>query len=264
ASRQWNKRFDDEIKRFGFTQNRDEPCVYIKPSRSNIIFLILYVDDILLMGNSIPMLQSVKTYLGKCFAIKDLGEAAYILGIKIYRDRSKRLIGLCASTPAEMKHMQNVPYASAVGSIMYAVKVVGAVWCRGLQRWGYGDHGFWREIRRRSTMYLKRVTGKKFVACTPLVLETVYSPPQSIPQLEYPLAVNLQPQQTEFPQLDPGLSVPVFKQGDDPIDAINHMMSFLSAVVTSRYPATNNQLRNSSNPRQQATINDGRVTLQPV
>ncbi|GJY13406.1 retrovirus-related pol polyprotein from transposon TNT 1-94 [Tanacetum coccineum] len=71
-------------------------------------------------------------------------------------------------------------------------------------------------------------------------------------------------QQSEFPQLDSGLTVLVFKQGDDPIDAINHMMSFLSAVVTSRYPSTNNQLRNSSNPRQQATINDGRVTLQPV
>ncbi|GKD45420.1 retrovirus-related pol polyprotein from transposon TNT 1-94, partial [Tanacetum coccineum] len=42
------------------------------------------------------------------------------------------------------------------------------------------------------------------------------------------------------------------------------MMSFLTAVVTSYYPTTNNQLRNSSNPRQQATINDGRVTLQPV
>ncbi|GKE11250.1 retrovirus-related pol polyprotein from transposon TNT 1-94 [Tanacetum coccineum] len=42
------------------------------------------------------------------------------------------------------------------------------------------------------------------------------------------------------------------------------MMSFLFIVVTSRYPTTNNQLRNLSNPRQQATINDGRVTLQPV
>nr|GEW48085.1 hypothetical protein [Tanacetum cinerariifolium]GEW48615.1 hypothetical protein [Tanacetum cinerariifolium] len=52
-------------------------------------------------------------------------------------------------------------------------------------------------------------------------------------------------------------------QGNDHIDAINHMMSFLSAVVTSRFPNTNNQLRNSLNPRQQATINDGRVTLQP-
>ncbi|GJY86937.1 retrovirus-related pol polyprotein from transposon TNT 1-94 [Tanacetum coccineum] len=56
----------------------------------------------------------------------------------------------------------------------------------------------------------------------------------------------------------------LFQKGDDPIDAINHMMSFLTAVVTSRYPTTNNQLRNSSNPRQQATINDGRVTLQPI
>ncbi|GJW44035.1 copia protein [Tanacetum coccineum] len=53
-------------------------------------------------------------------------------------------------------------------------------------------------------------------------------------------------------------------KGDDPLDAINHMMSFLTAVVTSRYPTTNNQLRTLSNPRQQATINNGRVTLQPI
>nr|GEV97044.1 hypothetical protein [Tanacetum cinerariifolium] len=59
-----------------------------------------------------------------------------------------------------------------------------------------------------------------------------------------------------------GLTVLVFKQGHDPIDAINHITSFLSAVVTSRYPTINNQLRNSSNPRQQAIINDGRITLQ--
>ncbi|GJS60716.1 hypothetical protein Tco_0655500 [Tanacetum coccineum] len=56
----------------------------------------------------------------------------------------------------------------------------------------------------------------------------------------------------------------IFKHGDDPIDAINHVMSFLSVVVSSRYLTTNNQLRNSSNLRQQATINDGRVTVQPV
>nr|GFD00347.1 hypothetical protein [Tanacetum cinerariifolium] len=52
--------------------------------------------------------------------------------------------------------------------------------------------------------------------------------------------------------------------GDDLIDAINHMMSFLTAVVTSRYPPTNNQLRNSFNPRQQATIYNERVTVQPI
>ncbi|GJU71043.1 retrotransposon protein, putative, ty1-copia subclass [Tanacetum coccineum] len=95
ASRSWNKRFDEEIKRFGFAQNLDEPYVYQKASGSNVTILILYVDDIIIMGNHIPSLQSVKDYLGKCFAMKDLGEAAFILGIKIYRDRSKRLIGLC-------------------------------------------------------------------------------------------------------------------------------------------------------------------------
>nr|GEW88189.1 hypothetical protein [Tanacetum cinerariifolium] len=103
-----------------------------------------------------------------------------------------------------------------------------------------------------------------------MILESVknsplfYSPPSSIPQMEYAPTLTQQQQQYEFPQLDSGLTILVFKQGDDPIDSINHIMSFLYAVVTSRFPTTNNQLRNSSNPRKQATINDGRVTLQPV
>nr|GEW48061.1 retrovirus-related Pol polyprotein from transposon TNT 1-94 [Tanacetum cinerariifolium] len=121
ASRQWNKRFDDEIKIFGFTQNHDEPCVYMKASRSYVTFLILYVNDILIMGNNIPMLHDVKSYIGRCFAMKDFRKAEYILGIKIYRDRSK-CKSQGASTPAEVKRMQNVPYALAVGSIMYAVR----------------------------------------------------------------------------------------------------------------------------------------------
>ncbi|GJX86487.1 retrotransposon protein, putative, ty1-copia subclass [Tanacetum coccineum] len=157
ASRSWNKRHNEEIKRFEFAQNLDEPCVYQKASGSNVTFLILYVDDIIIMENHIPSLQSVKTYLGKCFAMNDFREAAFILGIKIYRDRSKRLIGLSqsaymdkilrrfkidtskcgyipmqerldlnktqgASTPGEAKRMQIIPYASAVGSIMYTVR----------------------------------------------------------------------------------------------------------------------------------------------
>nr|GEV28973.1 hypothetical protein [Tanacetum cinerariifolium] len=68
----------------------------------------------------------------------------------------------------------------------------------------------------------------------------------------------------EFHQIESGLAVSVFKKGDEPIDAINNMMSFLSTVVTSCFPSTNNQLRNSFNPRQQATIHDGRVTAQPI
>nr|GEY38797.1 hypothetical protein [Tanacetum cinerariifolium] len=78
----------------------------------------------------------------------------------------------------------------------------------------------------------------------------------SAPQIAY---AQLDQQSSEYSPPEAGLVVPVFQKGDDPIDAINHMMSFLTSVVTSRYPATNNQLRTSSNPRQQATINNGRV-----
>lgn len=82
------------IKGFGFYQNEEEVCVYKKESGSAVVFLILYVDDILLIGNDIFMLESVKVLLKKSFFMKDLGEAVYILGIRIYRDRSKRFIGL--------------------------------------------------------------------------------------------------------------------------------------------------------------------------
>lgn len=156
ASRSWNIRFDEVVKGFDFTKNEEESCVYKKVSGSSVVFLILYVDDILLIGNNIPMLESVKTSLKNSFSMKDLGEAAYILGIKIYRDRSRRLIGLsqdtyidkvlkrfsmeeakkgflpmshgihlsktqCPSTADERDRMSRVPYASAIGSIMYAM-----------------------------------------------------------------------------------------------------------------------------------------------
>ncbi|KAJ9546873.1 hypothetical protein OSB04_019416 [Centaurea solstitialis] len=156
ASRSWNICFDEKVKEFGFLRSEDEPCVYVRTSGSIVVFLVLYVDDILLMGNDIPTLQSVKTWLGKCFSMKDMGDAAYILGIKIYRDRSRRLIGLsqstyidkvlkkfnmqdskkgfipmqhglalskaqCPSSNSELERMSRIPYASAIGSIMYAM-----------------------------------------------------------------------------------------------------------------------------------------------
>nr|GEZ42130.1 hypothetical protein [Tanacetum cinerariifolium] len=90
------------------------------------------------------------------------------------------------------------------------------------------------------------------------VNHNVYNSSSSIPQVEYAPAVH---QQSEFSQPDTGLVVPVFQKSDDPIDAINDMMSFLTVVVTSRYPPINNQLITSSNPHQQATINNGRTEL---
>ena len=120
------------------------------------MFLVLYVDDIILIGNDIPMLSAVKVMLRNNFQMKDLGEAQRILGIRIYRDRSKKLLALsqesyidkvldrfkmnnskrgflpighgitlsktqCPSTPEEIERMSGIPYASAVGSIMYAM-----------------------------------------------------------------------------------------------------------------------------------------------
>nr|CAE04463.2 OSJNBa0029L02.4 [Oryza sativa Japonica Group] len=156
ASRSWNIRFDEVVKASGFVKNEEEPCVYKKINRSALGFLILYVDDILLIGNDIPMLKSAKTSLKNSFSMKDLGEATYILGIRIYRDRSKRLIGLsqstyinkmlkrfnmqdskkgflsmshginlgknqCPQTIDEQNKKSVIPYASAIGSIMYAM-----------------------------------------------------------------------------------------------------------------------------------------------
>ena len=59
ASRSWNLHFDDVIKVFGFIQNFGEPCIYKKVSGSSIAFLILYVDDILVIGNNVELLGEV-------------------------------------------------------------------------------------------------------------------------------------------------------------------------------------------------------------
>ena len=98
ASRSWNIRFDEVIKAYGFIQTFGVAYIYKKVNGSSVAFLILYVDDILLIGNDIEFLDSIKGYLNNNFSMKDLGEAAYILGIKIYRDISRRLIRLSKST----------------------------------------------------------------------------------------------------------------------------------------------------------------------
>src|SRR4051812_174646 len=156
TSQSWNLRFDEVVKSFGFIQNGEEACVYKKVSGSAIYFPILYVDNILLIGNDKEFLNTIKDSLKRSFSMKDLGEVAYIWGIKIYRDISQRLIGLSQSTHIDkvlkwfrmekskkgllpMSHgvvlcksqcpknadekveMSTVPYASAIGSVMYAM-----------------------------------------------------------------------------------------------------------------------------------------------
>ncbi|KAK4839943.1 hypothetical protein QYF36_026125 [Acer negundo] len=156
ASRSWNIRFDQAVKGFGFIQNPDEPCVYKRIKGDKLVFLILYVDDILLIENDVGVLTSAKEWLAKQFDMKDLGEASFILGIQVIRDRKNRTIALSQASyidkilsrfsmqdskkgmlpfrhgiklskeqvpknEHEEQFMSRVPYASAVGSLMYAM-----------------------------------------------------------------------------------------------------------------------------------------------
>ena len=83
ASRSWNNRFDQVIKSCCFEKCLDKPCLYKRIQGTVVVFLVLYVDDILLIGNSMKVLSDVKGYVKKKFDKKDLGEANYILRIKL-------------------------------------------------------------------------------------------------------------------------------------------------------------------------------------
>ena len=71
-----------------------EDCVYHKFSRSKFIFLILYVNDILLVNSDIGLLHETEKFLSKNFEMKDLGNASFVLGIQILRDRSQGILRL--------------------------------------------------------------------------------------------------------------------------------------------------------------------------
>jgi hypothetical protein len=148
-------KFDNTIRKFGFKANVEDNCVYVKFKNSKFIFLVLYVDDILLASNDVTLLMETKKFLSSHFDMKDLGEASFVLGIEIHRDRNRGVLGLsqkayiekilkkysmhkCSPSPApivkgdkygehqcpknqiELEQMRSVPYASAVGSLQYA------------------------------------------------------------------------------------------------------------------------------------------------
>ena len=156
SSRQWYIRFHQAIISFDFEMIDEDHCVYVKRSKEKFVILSLYVDDILLASNNKEYVQIIKEWLSSNFDMKDMGEAAYILGVKIERDRSKKMLALsqehyikkvlekfhmqdckpidtpiakgeglslrmCPKTPDEKAQMEKVPYSSAVGSLMYAM-----------------------------------------------------------------------------------------------------------------------------------------------
>ncbi|RVW23885.1 Retrovirus-related Pol polyprotein from transposon TNT 1-94 [Vitis vinifera] len=155
ASRQWYIKFNNTITSFGFKENIVDQCIYLKVSGSKFIFLILYVDDILLASSDLGLLRETKEYLSKNFHMVDMGEANYVISIEIFKDRSRGVLGLsqkgyidrvlerfnmqscssgiapilkgdklskmqCPRNNMEREQMKKIPYASAVGSLMYA------------------------------------------------------------------------------------------------------------------------------------------------
>ena len=94
SSRQWYIRFHNTIILNGFIMIDEDHCVYIKRSMDKFIIMSLYVDDILIAGNSKEYVNEIKGWLSSNFEMKDMGEAAYILGVKISRDRSKKLLSM--------------------------------------------------------------------------------------------------------------------------------------------------------------------------
>jgi hypothetical protein len=156
ASRQWNILFDNAITSYGFTMMEGDHCIYFKIVGGNFTLLSLYIDDILIASSNKEMLVEVKTWLSSAFDMKDMGNSSYVLGVEILRDRNKGTLGLtqrnylksvlkrfsmeycnqafvpltagiklseemCPKTPEERKRMENTPYASALGSLMYAM-----------------------------------------------------------------------------------------------------------------------------------------------
>ncbi|RVW74905.1 Retrovirus-related Pol polyprotein from transposon TNT 1-94 [Vitis vinifera] len=152
---QWYLKFDRIITQNGFKENTVDRCIYLRVSGSSYIFLVLYVDDILLASNDSDLLIETKHMLSTHFDMKDLSEASYVLGIKILRDRANGVLKLsqrtyiekilkrfnmhnCSSTRAPIvkgdkfskahcpqnedkrEEMRTIPYSFVVDSLMYA------------------------------------------------------------------------------------------------------------------------------------------------
>ena len=102
ASRQWHFKFHKAIISIGFKVMEEDHCVYVKRSGKSLLILSLYVDGILLARNDMEMIVTTKRWLSSIFEMKDMGEANYVLGVKIFRDHSKKLLGLSQETYIKM------------------------------------------------------------------------------------------------------------------------------------------------------------------
>jgi len=88
APKQWHEKFDKTLTSAGFAINEADRCVYYRHGGGEGVILCLYVDDILIFGTNIDVINEVKSFLSKSFDMKDLGEADVILNIKLIKDEN--------------------------------------------------------------------------------------------------------------------------------------------------------------------------------
>jgi hypothetical protein len=77
-----------------FTRSKEDHCIYFKLIGDHLTYLVLYVDDMLLIGNNKKIIQDVKTQLSFKFDLKDIGASNFILGMEIKRDQKRRKLWL--------------------------------------------------------------------------------------------------------------------------------------------------------------------------
>lgn len=88
APRAWFHRLPTALHALGFTGSKTDPSLFIYSSKGVLLYTLIYVDDIILMGNSMVAIDSVVQSLSRTFAIQDLGPLSYFLGIEIMKHDS--------------------------------------------------------------------------------------------------------------------------------------------------------------------------------
>ncbi|KAJ6791386.1 Uncharacterized protein M6B38_244565 [Iris pallida] len=97
APKQWHNKFDKVIIEFGFVPNKYDKCLYSKNTNKSCVILCLYVDDILILGSSLELINNTKNYLSNQFDMKDLGEANLILGMQVSKKKEGYTLSLAHS-----------------------------------------------------------------------------------------------------------------------------------------------------------------------
>lgn len=87
----WNEKFNDFMKQEQFKNSLYDTCLYVKNSSNVIIYVLLYVDDIIIVGNNLEEIQKFKSQLCSVFEMVDLGQVKYFLGLSIERNREERV-----------------------------------------------------------------------------------------------------------------------------------------------------------------------------